>query len=490
MKALAFLPDLTPRRFLLPTALLAAVGVGWLTSALGPLLPGLLLGAMFVGFFVVLVFMHPRAGIVAYVVYCFALGAVSRHMNTSAPLGMGMDIVLVLTWLAAVFQHPARLDWSKLKTDFCLLALVWFIINVLEIGNPAGASFAGWLGEMRPITLYWVLTVPLCAVVFSKYRDLRLFLLLIIGLSVLGALYGIKQKVLGVDVMEQQWLDSGQAQTHLLWGKLRVFSFYAEAAQFGASQAHIGLVCLILALGPFVWWKRILFAVASAITLYGMLISGTRGAMFVLAVGTFIYLVLSKQAKVLVLGLVLASGAFFVLKYTYIGNSNTDIARLRSSLDPQDASFQLRLQNQATLRDYLASRPFGEGVGSIGNWGHRYNADKFISTIEPDSYYVKIWAEYGIVGFVIWFGMMMFMLGKCCGIVWNIRNPQLRQQLLALTAGFGGILISSYGNEVMNQIPSSMILYLSWVFIFLGPELDTSPSTHDLPSYNASLSHA
>nr|GEZ99067.1 hypothetical protein [Tanacetum cinerariifolium] len=360
---------------------------------------------------------------------------IGRHTSTGLPLGMGMDMLLVLTWLAAAFQRPGQLDWGKVKTDLCLLALLWFIINLLEISNPAGASFAGWLGEMRPITLYWVLTVPLCAVVFSKPRDLRLFLL------------GIKQKVLGVDAMEQQWLNSGPADTHIIWGKLRVFSFYAEAAQFGASQAHIGLVCLILALGPFIWWKRVLFAMASLTTLYGMLISGTRGAMFVLAAGTLIYLILSKQTKVLVMGLLLASGAFIILKYTYIGNSNSDIVRLRSSLDPQDASFQLRLQNQATLRDYLSTRPFGEGVGSIGNWGQQYNADKFISTIAPDSYYVKLWAEYGIVGFIIWFSMMLFILGKCCGIVWNIQNPQLRQKLLALTAGFGGILVSSYGNE-------------------------------------------
>ena len=487
MKALAFLPGLTSHRYLLPTALLAAVGVGWLTSALGLLLPGILLGVMVASFFVVLVFLQPRVGIIAYIVYCFALGYIGRHANINLPLGAGMDILLVLTWLAAAFQRPQQLDWSKVKTDLCLLALVWFVINLLEIGNPAGASFAGWLGEMRPITLYWVLTVPLCAVIFNKYRDLRLFLQLIIGFSVLGALYGIKQKVLGVDAMEQQWLDSGPAETHVLWGKLRVFSFYAEAAQFGASQAHIGLVCLILALGPFIWWKRILFAMASLATLYGMLISGTRGAMFVLAAGTLIYLILSKQAKVLMLGLVLASFAFIALKYTYIGNGNSDIVRLRSSLDPQDASFQLRLRNQATLRDYLSNRPFGEGVGSIGNWGQQYNADKFISTIAPDSYYVKIWAEYGIIGFIIWFGMMLFILGKCCGIVWHIRNPQLRQKLLALTAGFGGILVSSYGNEVMNQIPSSMILYLSWVFIFLGPELDTP--TNALSGHTASLSH-
>jgi O-antigen ligase len=93
---------------------------------------------------------------------------------------------------------------------------------------------------------------------------------------------------------------------------------------------------------------------------------------------------------------------------------------------------------------------------------------------------VKIWAEYGIIGFLIWFGMMLFILGKCCGIVWRIRDPKLRQQLLALTAGYSGILMSSYGNEIMNQVPSAMIVYISWVFIFLGPELDTAPTIHSI----------
>ncbi|RYE13980.1 MAG: O-antigen ligase domain-containing protein, partial [Sphingobacteriaceae bacterium] len=372
---------------------------------------------MLIVFFIVLVFLHPRAGVIVYLVYCFILGGLGRHL-TIGPLGLGMDGMLALTWLAVIFYRSKQIDWAQTKNDLCLLSLIWFIINLLEICNPAGASFVGWFYEMRSVTLYWVLTVPLCFLIFNKHSDLRLFLILVIGLSVLGSLYGIKQKIFGVDMLEQQWLDSGAAKTHVIWGQLRIFSFYAEAAQFGASQAHIGLICLILALGPFVWWKRALFALASIVLLYGMLISGTRGAMFVLAAGILTYLIISRRPKTLILGCMLALLAFSVLKYTYIGNGSADIARLRTSLDPQDASLQLRLQNQSILKNYLASRPFGEGVGTIGNWGHLYNADKFISTVEPDSYYVKIWAEYGIVGFVIWFGIMLFIFGKCCGIVW------------------------------------------------------------------------
>lgn len=467
-------------RWLLPGAVAGALAAGWLASLAGTVVPGVLLAVPLLCFFLVLVFRYPRAGFVTFIVYCFLVTLLNRHL-LSVPFGLAIEGLLLITWLAVAFHQSQEFRWSRVHNDLCKLSLVWFGITVLELGNPAGASPVGWFYEMRGIAFYWVLTVPLCFILFNRRRDLRLFLVLIIVLSVLGALYGIKQNVFGVDSMEQLWLEAGAKSTHLLWGKLRVFSFFTEAAQFGASQAHVALICLILALGPYAFWKRALLAIAALLLLYGMLISGTRGALFVLVAGFFIYLVLSKQTKILVLGTLLAIGAFGVLKYTTIGNSSSDIARMRTSFDPQDASFQIRLKNQAKLRDYLATRPFGGGVGVSGTWGFKYNADKFLSTIPPDSYFVKIWVEYGIVGFLVWFGIMLYILGKCCGIVWNIRDPKLRQQLLALTAGFGGVLLCSYGNEIMNQMPSAMIVYISWVFVFLGPTLDTptlAPAAH------------
>src|SRR5690606_16212199 len=119
--------------------------------------------------------------------------------------------------------------------------------------------------------------------------------------------------------------------------------------------------------------------------------------------------------------------------------------------------------------------PFGEGLGTIGTWGHEYNSDKFVSTIEPDSYWVKVWAMYGIVGLTIWFGMMLYIQGKCGGYIWRIRDRGLRIKLIALLAGSIGVFIASYGNEVINRIPASLVVYVSWAMIYLGPkmELDT-----------------
>jgi O-antigen ligase len=251
-----------------------------------------------------------------------------------------------------------------------------------------------------------------------------------------------------------------------------VFSFYSDAGQFGASQAHIALIALILALGPFKLWKRTLLAAAALMLIVGMFISGTRGAMFALGAGIMVALLISKNIKVFVLGSALALGGFLVLKYTTIGSSNYNIYRMRTALDPTDPSLNVRFKNQQRLATYLADHPLGGGLGVIGNSGIKYNSDKYLSTIPPDSYWVKVWAMYGIVGFVIWLGLMLYILGKCCGIVWNIQDRRLKAKLIALTAGFAGSLFSSYGNEVINFMPSALVVFVSWAFVFRGPQLD------------------
>jgi hypothetical protein len=449
---------------LLVAGLLLAVLVGWLTASQGMLVPGLLIAVAVAVPLLIGIFLEPRLGIIALIGYCFLLFFISRLVGGSIPFGMAVDGLLVITWIAVAFQHD-RYDWSYVQNDLCLLSVAWFAVNVFEIVNP-GASLLGWYQEMRSTTLYWLLLVPLALLLFHKKRDLNLFLFLIIGLSVLGTLNGLKQLYIGPSAGEQIFLMEN-AKTHLLWGKLRVFSFYSDAGQFGAAQAHIALIAGILALGPFKMWKK-----AAGILIVGMLISGTRGALFALMAGTAVALLISKNIKAFVLGSMVAVAAFGVLKYTKIGDSNYNIYRMRTALDPTDASLNVRLTNQLRLAEYLADRPFGGGVGTIGNAGIHYNEGTVLATIPPDSYWVKVWAMYGVVGLTIWMGIMLYILGKCGGIVWNIRDPALKTKLIALTAGFAGSFFCSYGNEVINFMPSALVVYLSWAFVFLGPRLD------------------
>lgn len=472
-----------PNRFsntekLVLPACLIAIFFGWLIAGKGLPLSMMLVVIPFVAAFLTLTFLYPRIGFLTFIIYCFLVPGLGRHIE-GPQFGLGQDGLLLLTWLGVIFHRSGRFRFRHLKSDLVWLAIVWFIITVLEIVNPERPSIIGWFYEMRSATLYWILSIPLAMLLLNKKSDIDLFLKIIIFISLAGAFYGIKQLYLGTDEMENRWLEAGAKKTHLLFGKLRVFSFYTEAGQFGASQAHLAILCIILGTGPYTKKLKILFFTAGFIMFYGMLISGTRGALFALVGGGFTFLVLSGKVKILVIGGMVGLLFFSILKYTSIGSGNAEIVRLRTSLDPNDASLKVRLDNQAILRDFLSTRPFGAGVGVLGMWGVKYNADKFISTIPPDSLYVKIWAMYGIIGFLIWFGTMLYITGKCAGIIWETRDPVLRNKLSAMLGGATGILLCSYGNEVLNQMPSSTIVYVSWVFIWLSPRWDTPKAKTD-----------
>ena len=185
-----------------------------------------------------------------------------------------------------------------------------------------------------------------------------------------------------------------------------------------------------------------------------------------------------KNIKTIIIGGVVAISFLFILKFTHLGDSNYQIYRIRTALNPvQDASFNLRLLNQQKLKSYMADLPFGGGLGVLGYNGYQYNSDKPLSKVAPDSYFVKVWAMYGIVGLTIWFCIMMFILGKSCGLVWNIQDKVLRIKLIALTGGFAGILVGSYGNEVINIMPTSIIVYLSWVLISKCAQIEKTPKS-------------
>ena len=405
--------------------------------------------------------------------YCFLYALIAREIG-GVPVGVFVEVFLVITLIFTLFQAKIS-DWKNLNSDLFSLILFWFVISLLEVINP-NAAFLGWLNEIRTTALYPLLMVMLGLVVFNTKKDLDVFFILTIGLSTLASLNVLKQLYFGLSNGEQMFLNAN-ASTHLLWGRLRVFSFLSDAGQFGASQAHIGIMALILTLIPMLWWKRMILLSCSFLNLYGMLISGTRGALFIFVVAIFVAILLSKNVKAIVFGGLIACSFLFILKYTHIGDSNYQIFRLRTALNPEDASLNVRLNTQRNLRIYMENYPFGGGLGVIGYNGNLYNSDKYLSTVQPDSYYVKLWAMYGIYGFTIWFCIMMYILGKSCGLVWNLQDKTLRIKIIALTAGFAGILVGSYGNEVINIMPTSIVIYLSWAFIAKSSQIEKTPKS-------------
>jgi hypothetical protein len=451
---------------------------------------GLVMGIMMVMLpaviiFVNRVFLNPRLGLwTVFVVEFFVLG-LGRYIQ-GVPMGLAVDGLLFLTYLAIIFKHfYEKVDWSPAKNLLTYLAMIWFGYALLELVNPEANSRVAWFYAMRGVSLYMILTVPLVFMLWRKPKDVERFLILWAIFSIIGTLKGIGQKVFGVDPWEQAWLDAGGAVTHILFGKLRIFSFYTDAGQFGAAQGHAGVVFIILYLtytDKKDKLKRYLFLFAGLMGLYGMLISGTRGAIAVPIAGFFLYLILTKNIKILTVGSIFGITILIILKFTTIGNQNADIRRLRSAFDPNDPSLQTRLNNQKILAAYLATRPFGGGIGSSGAWGQRFSPNAFLSHVATDSWYVVIWVEQGIIGLYLHLAILFTIVGRATYLImFKLKDPVLTGQMRALVSGILGIMGASYGNAVLGQMPTGIILYISMAFLFMSPYLDEQIQKEKLP---------
>lgn len=446
--------------WLIGLGLLAALSVGALSAInqnfLFSLIPVFLLAGVA---FLILLFREPFVGLVACILYTFFMNIPTREIG-GFQYGLVTEALLIATW-ASVWYNAKKLDLSMANNNFVWLTGAWFILSCAELVNPSGANPQGWLQEIRGTALYPFLAVPLGSILINNQKRLNFFITIFIVCSVIACLNGIKQQEIGFTAGEQNFLNTGGDVTHFVDGRMRIFSFY-DASQFGPLMAFASLVCFILAVGIKPWWKKIILLIIGILTFYGMMISGTRGALFVLIAGVPLALLLSKNRKVIFFGGVAAALSFAFLKFTTIGNTNYAIFRLRTAINPSDdASFNVRVINQLKLAEYMESKPFGEGLGTIGHWGREFNPGKYVSTIAPDSYWVKVWVMYGIVGMILFFCMWMFFIGKSSAMIWKVKNKNVRVKLIALTAGAAGIFLSSYGNEVMNTMPSSLILNLS-----------------------------
>ncbi|WP_247232474.1 O-antigen ligase [Telluribacter sp. SYSU D00476] len=451
-------------------ALAAVIAKGQLLAVVA------LLGLPIATGYTVWVFRQPVVGLYSVLVISFIAIGLTRYV--SAPIGLSVDALLVLTLVAEFFRRFETRQWPSLRRNPVLaVILVWGAYCILEIANPEARSMAAWFYAMRGVALYLILTVWLVMELMDNEGHFNWFITIWFGWSCVAAIYGMKQFFFGVDAAEQAWLNAGNASTHVLHGRLRVFSFYSDAGQYGAAMAHAGLASLVMVIGDFPVRKRLFYLVTCLLCFYGMLISGTRGALFVPLAGFTAYLFLARNFKLLIVGGLAAALVFGMLKFTHIGQSNHQIQRMRSALDPNDPSLLVRLENQKKLGTYLASRPLGGGIGSAGYWGLRFSPNTLLAQTPTDSWYVKIWAETGIIGLILHLGMLLFFLGYFFIKIWNMPHIPTRQQLMALYAGVTGIVVASYGNQVLGQIPTGTVMYMSIAFLYLLTQSSTPTHT-------------
>lgn len=453
--------------------IISLLGMGYLAS--GGVVNGMGIIAMpLVLTYIYFICLNPKIALIGMFILNYFILGFARYVK-GIPYGMVIDFHLFLALLVLFFQSFFKdVHWEKAKNPLFALAIIWFGWIVFQLFNPMATARPLWFQSMRGIGLYMFLIIPLVFILFDKIKDLERFFKIWAVLAIFASIKGIVQKHIGLDPWEQAWLNGPGSDTHLLFGKLRVFSFFTDAGQFGGSQGHAGVIFSILALNEKKSKKtRLLYAIAGGLALFGMMISGTRGAIAVPIMGFGLYTILQKNVKVMIAGAILGISVLVFFKYTTIGNGNYTINRMRTAFNPEDKSLQVRLENQRKLKKYMASRPIGTGLGSTTGAAKRYAPGSLAAQVPTDSWYVMIWVEQGIVGLFLHLFILLFIVLKSSYVIFfRLKDPWVKAQMSALVAGIWGIMVASYGNAVLGQLPTGPIVYASMAFLFMAEKFD------------------
>ncbi len=421
---------------------------------------GLLFALFFGGIYFYFLFKNPTIGFYTAIGLNFIILGIGRYIQ-GLPLGFAIDGIMVFTFLAIIFSRfRERVDWSPANKTITILAGIWMLYCIFQLVNPEARMIEPWIAG-RGIGFYFFFFVILTFMLIDTNKKLDTFLYVWGMFSLLATLKGTIQMLFGVDYAEQAWLDNGGAETHVLFGKLRVFSFFSDAGQFGGNQAYAGVVFIIYSMAK-KGFSKIFFITVGILGFYGMMISGTRGSIAVPLAGLMTFFVLRKNIRVLSAGVLFLALIFVFFKYTTIANGNDQIRRMRSAFDPNEPSLKVRLDNQKILKGYLASRPFGGGIGHAGDKAQRFLPHAFLSNVATDSWYVLIWAELGIVGLTFHLCILFFVIGTASyKVMFKIRDPITKIKMSALIAGMAGIMLASYGNAILGGMPTALLIYAS-----------------------------
>ena len=434
---------------------------------------GLLFAVMFGAIYLYLLFKNPIIGFFTAIGLNFILLGLGRYVQ-GLPLGFGIDGIMILTFLAIIFSRfRERVNWSPANKHITILAAIWLGYCIFQLANPEAKMIEPWIAG-RGVGFYFFFFVILTFMLINTNKKLDTFLYVWGVFSIIATLKGIGQMIFGVDYAEQAWLDNGGAETHILFGKLRIFSFFSDAGQFGGNQGYAGVVFIIYSMTK-KGLTKIFFITVGILGLYGMIISGTRGSIAVPLVGFMTFFVLRKNIKVLGIGVLFFALIFVFFKYTTIANGNDQIRRMRGAFDPNNKSLQVRLDNQKILQEYLASRPFGGGIGHAGDKAQRFLPNAFLSHVPTDSWYVLIWAELGIVGLTLHLIVLFYVIGTASyKVMFVIRDPITKLKMGALISGMAGVMVASYGNAILGGMPTALLMYASMA-IMSNPEIFESP---------------
>jgi hypothetical protein len=455
--------------------LIANGGVG---AAIGILL---LLGGICVA---AAVFASFKNGFLMLVVYSYFFFEIGRWMPVDLPLGTLVEVFLFLIWFSILaYRHREGIEesaWEVFKNPIGIALLVYSGYAMLEMANPFSHGISPRLVGIRE-TVMMLLLFFSCSYVFTDFKYIKFFTKFWLFFALLAALYGIYQEKMGMPAYAMRWLMKGGPEAYKLafiWGHLRVWSFMSDINGFGLYMAYAGIVCLILALGPFKMKQRVVLLVSALLMMMSMGYSGTRTATAMVLMALVFYIILTINRRATIIVAITGAIGFAALMYgPFYGGP---IQRMRTTFKgSEDASMNVREQKRLRLQPKIQTHPIGWGLNTVGNLGTRLEpGHPLAGPYDTDSGYLRIALERGYIGLILI--LYFYATAMIVGIInyFKVKRPDIKIFYAAYLAAFFAISVAHFTQDATDQKPIVIIIMASFVFFIKMIKFDKPETTN------------
>lgn len=364
------------------------------------------------------------------------------------PLSLRMSTVLLIfgifLWLAKMLVCR---QWEFQRTPFdeTLFFLVFLGLTSALVSADRGFSLYNFVHLMgRYLGLYFLISYNV-----TSRQQLKQVVYSLLASSVVVALYGFYQYILGVDISAFEWVDSDQFPDL----KVRIFSTLENPNLLAGFMVMMIGLGLGLGLGTRDWDKKILLLIFILLMSGCLVLTYSRGAW------------VSLLAVILAYGLLCRRWVLWLLLAVPLAALCTDDVYLRlvSILHPTDTSSTLRFALWESTLAMIHDRPLlGFGWGTYWMVYPHYDffiQDPSIIIFHAHNMYLHMAAETGIPGLAAFLILMGYHAKMAFTLYRSKAEPWVSGLSAGILAAFFGIAVNGMTDHVLFSVQMSMLFW-------------------------------
>jgi putative inorganic carbon (HCO3(-)) transporter len=231
---------------------LVGAGIGLGSVMIDPRFPLLVAFGAAGILFVIACFRYPVVGFYVSLIASAFLSMPDRILRSPIPVPLGVVIeaiqyLALLSIIAKQYRErtPTGPFWRNPLTLMFLVLLAYYTCDIF---NPVYHSSLGWFNFLRKQFSYLAFYY-MAYILMDSYEAIMRFLKIWLVLSLLIALWGIRQQWFGLADFEMVWLRSNPEAYALAYqsGFLRKFSVLSDPATFGVLVAAMMVFTMVMA---------------------------------------------------------------------------------------------------------------------------------------------------------------------------------------------------------------------------------------------------